>query len=376
MIISKKTIMGPLLPLLLGDSALRYVAKTRLLGMTVDDNLTWVPHVLDLKKSFASKLELLKRSRFLPKDVLIKFYFSVILPSINYSLVLWGSCCNSELINSIDRLHCRAARIIFNLSKDDDVVHPNLCMKISTTQEEVEDILLRLNVHKASGVDGIPARILKIYAKELSWPLTYLFNLSFTLGEVPLIWKRANITPVFKANAKENVENYRSISLLSILGKCQERIVHRVVYSHVSPFLNGWQHGFVKGRSCITQLVLTHHMWHKALDDGLQVDAVFLDFTKAFDRVHHKILLNKLCNFGISGSLLEWCSDYLLNRTQRVVIDGNCSTWLNIPSGVPQGSISGPLFFVIFISDLPEVVSVGNTLAMYADDCKPVRHSV
>ena len=118
MIISKKTIMGPLLPLLLGDSALCYVAKTRLLGMTVDDNLTWIPHVLDLKKSFASKLELLKRSRFLPKDVLIKFYFSVILPSINYGLVLWGSCCNSELINSIDRLHCRAARIIFNLSKD------------------------------------------------------------------------------------------------------------------------------------------------------------------------------------------------------------------------------------------------------------------
>ena len=118
MIISKKTIMGPLLPLLLGDSTLRYVAKTRLLGMTVDDNLTWVPHVLDLKKSFASKLELLKRSRFLPKDVLKKFYFSVILPSTNYGLVLWGSCCNSELINSIDRLHCRAARIIFNLSKD------------------------------------------------------------------------------------------------------------------------------------------------------------------------------------------------------------------------------------------------------------------
>ena len=118
MIISKKTIMGPLLPLLLGDSALRYVAKTRLLGMTVDDNLTWVPHVLDLKKSFARKLELLKRSRFLPEDVLIKFYFSVILPSTNYGLVLWGSCCNSELINSIDRLHCRDARIIFNLSKD------------------------------------------------------------------------------------------------------------------------------------------------------------------------------------------------------------------------------------------------------------------
>ena len=113
-----------------------------------------------------------------------------------------------------------------------------------------------------------------------------------------------------------------------------------------------------------------HHMWHKALDDGLQVDAVFLDFAKAFDRVHLKIPLNKLCNFGISGSLLEWCRDYLSNRTQRVVIEGYCSSRLNIPSGVPQVSILGPLFFVIFISNLPEVVSVGNTLAIYADDCK------
>ena len=110
--------MDPLPPLLLGDSVLCYVTKTRLLGMTVDEPLTWVPHVMDLKKSFVNKLELLKRSRFLPKDVLTKFYFSVILPSINYGLVLWGSCCNSELLNSIDRLHCRAARIIFNLSKD------------------------------------------------------------------------------------------------------------------------------------------------------------------------------------------------------------------------------------------------------------------
>ena len=200
-----------------------------------------------------------------------------------------------------------------------------------------------------------------------------MFNLSFSLGEVPLTWKRANITPVFKDNAKENVENYRSISLLSILGKCQERIIHRAIYSHVSPFLTDWQHGFVKGRSCTTQLVFTHHMWSKALDAGLQVDAVFLDFAKAFDRVHHKMLLHKLCNFGISGSLLAWCGDYLSNRKQRVVVDGKCSSWLNITSGVPQGSILGPLFFVIFISDLPEVVSQGSTVALYADDCKAFR---
>ena len=204
-------------------------------------------------------------------------------------------------------------------------------------------------------------------------PLTKLFNLSFSLGEVSLKWKRANVTPVFKDNAKENVENYRSISLLSILGKCQERIIHRAIYSHVSPFVTDWQHGFVKGRSCTTQLVLTHHMWCKALDAGLQFDAVFLFFAKAFDCVNHKVLLHKLCNFGISGSLPAWRGDSLSNRKQRVVVDGKYSSWLGITSGGPQGSILGPLFFVIFISDPPEVVSQESSVALYADDCKAFR---
>ena len=141
-----------------------------------------------------------------------------------------------------------------------DILHPDLLSEISTTQNEVENILLNLDAKKPTGVDGIPARILKSCARELSMPLSKLLNLSFSLGEVPSTWKSANVTPVFKDNVKENVENYRSISLLSILGKCQERIVHRAIYAHVSPFLTDWQHDFVKGRSCITQLVLTHHM--------------------------------------------------------------------------------------------------------------------
>ena len=117
-----------------------------------------------------------------------------------------------------------------------------------------------------------------------------------------------------KADAKDVIENYRSISLLSIPSKCQERIVYNAVYSDVVPYLTDWQHGFVRGRSCVTQLVLSHHQWSKALDEGKQVGVVFLDFSKAFDRVAHNILLQKLCNFGISGALLTWCKDYLTDR--------------------------------------------------------------
>ena len=255
----------------------------------------------------------------------------------------------------------------------DDVVNPDLLMEVSTSNYKVKDILSKLDINKATGVDGISARILKECAQELSPPLTLLFNLSFRSGKVPSLWKKANITPVHKADAKDVVENYRSISLLSIPSKCQEKIVHNAIYSHVAPYLTDWQHGFIRGRSCATQLVLTHHQWTKALDDGLQVDVVFLDFAKAFDRVSHDILLQKLCNFGISGTLLNWCKDYLTDREQRVVIEGLSSSWTVIPSGVPQGSLLGPLFFVIFITDLPDAVMADNTIALYADDCKTSR---
>ena len=190
---------------------------------------------------------------------------------------------------------------------------------------------------------------------------------------MPTLWKSANITSVHKGDNREFVENYRSISLLPISAKCLERIAHNAIYSHVSPYLSEWQHGFVKGRSCETQLVLTHHHWGKALDEGRQVDVAFLDFSKAFDRVSQPVLLQKLCSFGISGSILQWCESYLSQRQQRVVLEGVSSSWSGVSSGVLQGSLLGPLFFIIFISDLPEAVLPGNCIAIYADDCKSSR---
>ena len=218
-----------------------------------------------------------------------------------------------------------------------DVVNASLLFEATRTAPEIEGILRKINVNKAPGVDNLPARILRTCAKELSIPLAHL--LSLKTGKMPTLWKSANITPIHKGDKGELVTNYRSISLLPIPAKCLEHIVYSAIYDHVSPFLTEWQHGFVKGRSCETQLILIHHQWATALDKGRQVDVVFLDFSKAFDKVNHAVLFQKLCNFGISGSLLQWCESYLSNRRQRVVLDGISSSWSDVSSGVPQGSL-------------------------------------
>ena len=184
-----------------------------------------------------------------------------------------------------------------------DVVNPNLLFEVTTSASELEGSLSRINVNKAPGVDNLPARILLTCAKRDLYSTCHLLNLSLRTGEMPTLWKSANITPVHKGDGREHVTNYRSISLLPIPTKCLERIVHSAIYDLVSPFLTERQHGFVKSRSCETQLILTHHQSATALDQGRQVDVVCLDFPKAFDKVNHVVLLQKCCNFGITGSL-------------------------------------------------------------------------
>ena len=154
--------------------------------------------------------------------------------------------------------------------------------------------------------------------------------------------------------------------------------MYYAVYPHVAPYLTDWQHGLTRGRSCATQLAsLT------TLNEGKQMDVVFLDLQRHLAEWHIIYCCKKLGNFGISGALLNWCKDYLTDREQRVVIEGMISTWRPFPSDVPQGSLLGPFFFVIFISDLLELVMPGNCVSLYADDCKtsriincPVAHSV
>ena len=239
---------------------------------------------------------------------------------------------------------------------------------IEILESEVEDVLKILNPSKASGPDFINPRLLKEAASELKYPLCKLFNLSLSTALYPGNWKKANVTPVFKNGNPSEVKNYRPISLLSIISKCMERCV----YKHVHNFLlqnntiTPNQSGFTRGDSAINQLVCITNEIGKALDSGKELRVIFCDISKAFDRVWHRGLLFKLEKYGISGNLLKWFENYLYGRAQRVVLNGNNSDWKEIRAGVPQGSILGPLLFVIFINDI--VDDIDATIKLFADD--------
>ena len=244
---------------------------------------------------------------------------------------------------------------------------------VQCTIEEVERHLKTLNVCKSSGPDNIPPRILKECASQLAPSLANLFNKSFSSGMLPQDWKLANIAPIHKKNSKCKRENYRQISLTSIISKIAEKIVRdRSVEFWLSrKVFNENQFGYLKNKSTLSQLLLCYNDWAKTRNDTKATDVVFMDFSKAFDSVPHERLLYKLEQHGIGGALLKWFRNFLTNRQQRVVVRGSYSKWTNVTSGVPQGTILGPILFLIYINDLPnEIVS---HVKLFADDTKVYR---
>ena len=239
---------------------------------------------------------------------------------------------------------------------------------IVLTERNVEDILKTLDTSKAMGPDLINPRILKEASRELSVPLCMLFNISLHMNIFPSQWKIANVVPVFKKNDPQKVNNYRPISLLCIISKVFEKCIYKYLHNFIldNNLLSSHQSGFRKGDSTINQLLFLYNEFSRALDEGKEVRTVFFDISKAFDRVWQKGLLYKIESLGIKGNFLLWVKSYLSGRKQRVVINGKESTVLDLKAGVPQGSILGPLFFLIFINYI--VNDIGCRIKLFADD--------
>ncbi|KAK4820376.1 hypothetical protein QYF61_025452 [Mycteria americana] len=198
----------------------------------------------------------------------------------------------------------------------------------------VSDLLHHLDTHKSMGPDEIHPRVLKELAEVLTKPLSIIYQQSWLTGEVPADWRLANVTPIYKKGRKEDPGNYRPVSLTSVPGKLMEQIILSAITWHVenNQGIKPSQHGFRKGRSCLTNLISFYNKMTRLVDEGKAVDVVYLDFSKAFDMVSHSILLEKLAAHGLDGRTLCWVKNWLDGRAQRGVVNGVYSSWRPVTS--------------------------------------------
>ena len=245
---------------------------------------------------------------------------------------------------------------------------------ISITVNDVKEAIKDIPSYSAPGPDKLPAILLKECSEEIAEAIVMIWRRSVDTSEIPQMMKLQTIIPVYKKENKALPENYRPVSLTSHLIKIFGRIVRKQIIKHIEDnrLLSENQHAFRAGRSCLTQLLQHMDAVLKSLENNLNIDVVYLDFSKAFDYVDHNMLLKKVKQFGIKGKLYSWIESFITNRYQQVLVDGKLSSRERVVSGVPQGTVLGPLLFLIFIDDLESSLK-HSILRIFADDSKLVK---
>jgi len=250
------------------------------------------------------------------------------------------------------------------------VLANNVITSVDIREDIVFKLIRQLRPHKSMGIDQVHPFVLKACAVAMTTPITKILRQSLKEGTVPQAWREANVTPIFKKGSRVDAANYRPVSLTSVPCKIMERVVRETIIRHLERYklITPAQHGFVQRKACVTNLLECADFVTDAVARNRWVDVIYLDYAKAFDTVPHKRLLFKLEAYGIGGPLLCWIRAFLSERKQRVALGEVCSEWTNVTSGVPQGSVLGPILFVIYINDMPDALI--NTVKLYADDSK------
>ena len=249
--------------------------------------------------------------------------------------------------------------------------HGQPVSKLVVTTDEVCKRLKSLNVSKSIGPDNCHPRLMKETADSIKEPLQTIFNKTFKEGALSEVWKEAHVTALYKNKGdKFDTNNYRPVSLTSVPCRLCEKTVRDVIMKHMTEnkLFSESQYGFRNKRSCVLQILEVLDYLSKSLDEGKQVDTIYLDIRKAFDSISHRRMIQKLESYGIEGEVLELVRDFLKGRRQRVMLDGKSSEWKDVTSGVPQRSVLGPLLFIIYINDMPD--KLRKFCKMFADDAK------
>ena len=281
---------------------------------------------------------------------------------------------NAEMAEVLNQYFCSVftKEDVQNIPTVQDLPYVSKLEKTVFTKQKVLNKLAKLKPGSAPGPDGLTTRILQDFSEQLATPLCMIFSLSMDTGVVPSDWRSANVTPIFKKGSRSKPENHRPVSLTPIPCRVMESIIKDDIVDHLTTnqLIKDSQHGFMSKKSCTSNMLEFFETLTAETDEGNPLDIIYLDFAKAFDKVPTERLLVKIKAHGICGQIFKWISTWLKNRKQRTVINGKHSGWEAVLSGVPQGSVLGPLLFIIFINDIDFAAILITILKKFADDTK------